>query len=110
MQDVFEERLRTITGLDRLSIEPSVSLRSSESALTTTSALSNTTGTVSPRVTVSKRLIGDKLYVTYSAAAGSGEEQVVKLEYLLGPNISLVGDRDELGALGGDIKFHFGFK
>ncbi len=110
MQDVFEERLRTITGLDRLSIEPSVSLKSSESALTTTAALSNTTGTVSPRVTVSKRLLGDKLYVTYSAAAGSGEEQVWKLEYLLGPNISLVGDRDELGSLGGDIKFRFGFK
>ncbi len=110
MQDVFEERLRTITGLDRLSIEPSVSLKSSESALTTTSALTSTTGTVSPRVTVSKRLLGDKLYVTYSAATGSGEEQVVKLEYLLGPNVSLVGDRDELGSLGGDIKFRFSFK
>ncbi len=110
MQDVFEERLRTITGLDRLSIEPSVALKSSESALTTTSALSNATGTISPRVTVSKRLLGDKLYVTYSAAAGSGEEQVWKLEYLLGTNVSLVGDRDELGSLGGDIKFRFSFK
>ena len=109
MQDVIEERLRTITGLDRLSIEPSVSPMS-EGALTTTAALSNTTGTVSPRVTVSKRLLGDKLYVTYSTASGAGEEQVVKLEYLLGPNISLVGDRDELGALGGDIKFRFSFK
>jgi translocation and assembly module TamB len=109
MQDVFEERLRSITGLDRLSIEPSVS-QMSEGALTTTAALSNTTGTVSPRVTVSKRLLGDRLYVTYSAAAGSGEEQVWRLEYLLGPNVSLVGDRDELGSLGGDIKFRFSFK
>ncbi|HXW68346.1 MAG TPA: translocation/assembly module TamB domain-containing protein [Dissulfurispiraceae bacterium] len=109
MQDVFEERLRTITGLNRLSIEPSVTPMS-EGALTTTAALSNTTGTVSPRVTVSKQLLGDKLYVTYSAATGSGEAQVVKLEYLLGPNVSLVGDRDELGSLGGDIKFRFGFK
>ena len=109
MQDVVEERLRTITGLDRLSIEPSVSSKS-ESPLTTSAALSNPTGTISPRVTVVKRLLGDKLYVTYSAAAGSGEEQVWRLEYLLGPNVSLVGDRDELGSLGGEIKFRFGFK
>src|SRR5208337_3322469 len=109
MQDVFEERLRTITGLDRLSIETSVSSKSG-SALTTTAALTNSTGTVSPRVTVSKRLFGDKLYVTYSAATGSGEEQVVKLEYILGQNVSLVGDRDELGSLGADIKFRFSFK
>src|SRR5208337_4922359 len=106
MQDVFEERLRTITGLDRLSVETSVSSKSG-SALTTTAALTNSTGTVSPRVTVSKRLFGDKLYVTYSAATGSGEEQVVKLEYILGQNVSLVGDRDELGSLGADIKFRF---
>jgi hypothetical protein len=107
MQDVVEDRLRTITGLDRLSIEPSVS---SKSALTTTSALSKSTGTVSPRVTVSKRLLGDKLYVTYSTASGAGEEQVWKLEYLLGQNISLIGERDELGSLGGDVKFRFTFK
>src|SRR5208337_5423617 len=44
MQDVFEERLRTITGLDRLSIEPSSVSSKSESALTTTSALTNSTG------------------------------------------------------------------
>ncbi|MBF0558416.1 MAG: translocation/assembly module TamB domain-containing protein [Nitrospirae bacterium] len=107
MQDVVEERLRTITGLDRLSIEPSVSSRS---ALTTTSSISKSTGTVSPRVTISKRLLGDKLYVTYSAASGSGEEQVWKLEYLLSQHMSLIGERDELGSLGGDIKFRFGFK
>src|SRR5208283_767449 len=83
MQDVFEERFRTITGLDRLSIEPSVTPMS-EGALTTTAALSNSTGTISPRVTVSKQLLGDKLYVTYSAATGSGEAQVLRLEYLLG--------------------------
>lgn len=107
MQDVIEERLRTITGLDRLSLEPSVS---SKSALTTSSSVSKSTGTVSPRVTIAKRLMGDKLYVTYSAASGSGEEQVWRLEYLLGRNVSLIGERDELGSLGGDIKFRFGFK
>ena len=45
LQDVAEDRLKTITGVDRLQIDPSVS---------------TTTGTVSPRVTLSKKLIGDR--------------------------------------------------
>ena len=55
MQDVIEERLRTITGLDRFQIDPYVS---------------KITGTVGPRVTVSKRLLGDKVFVTYSSSVG----------------------------------------
>jgi translocation and assembly module TamB len=95
VQDVIEERLRSITGLDRFQVEPYVS---------------NKTGTVGPQVTVSKRLIGDKLFVTYSNPIGSTEEQIIKLEYLLEKNVSLVGVRDEKGSLGGDIKFRFEFK
>jgi len=100
VQDVIEERLRTITGLDRFQVEPSVS----------TSTSSTNTGTVSPKVTVSKRLIGDKLYVTYSNLIGTTEEQVIKIEYLLDKHISLVGIRDENDLLGGDVKFRFEFK
>ncbi|GER94673.1 hypothetical protein A45J_2437 [hot springs metagenome] len=95
MQDVFEERLKTITGFDRVQVDPSVS---------------KSTGTVTPRVTIAKRLLGDKLYVTYSTAVGTGEEQILKLEYTLGKNTSIVGLRDERGGIGGDIKFRFGFK
>lgn len=95
LQDVLEDRAKTITGFDRVQIEPYVS---------------KTTGTVSPRVTVSKRLLSDKLYVTYSSSVNTGEEQVWKLEYLVGRNTSLVGIRDERGAIGGDIKFRFEFK
>jgi translocation and assembly module TamB len=95
LQDVFEERLKTITGFDRVQIDPYVS---------------KSTGTVTPRVTIAKRLLGDKLYVTYSTAVGTGEEQVLKLEYMLGKNTSLVGLRDERGGIGGDIKFRFEFK
>jgi len=91
----MEERLRTITGLDRFQVDPSVS---------------KTTGAVGPRVTVSKRLIGDKLFVTYTTLVGSTEEQVLKLEYLLDKNISLIGIRDEKASLGGDVKFRFEFK
>lgn len=95
IQDVIEERLRAITGLDRFQVEPSVS---------------TITGTVSPKVTVSKRFISDKLFVTYSNLLGSTEEQVIKIEYQLGRNVSLIGVRDERGSMGGDIKFRFEFK
>jgi len=95
LQDVAEDRLKTITGVDRLQIDPSVS---------------RTTGTVAPRVTLSKKLIGDRLYATYSASADVKEGQIVKLEYLLNKNASLVGIRDAQGGIGADIKFRFEFK
>jgi hypothetical protein len=41
---------------------------------------------------------------------GSSEEQIIKLEYFLGKNISLIGVRDERGILGGDVRFRFEFK
>ena len=95
LQDVVEERLRAITGVDRFQVEPYVT---------------STTGTVGPRVTVSKRLIGEKLFVTYANLFGTTEEQVIKIEYLLNKNVSLIGVRDEKGSVGGDVRFRFEFK
>lgn len=95
MQDVIEERVRSLTGLDRLEVDPYVS---------------KTTGAISPRITVSKRLLGDRLYVTYSSAVGTAENNVLKLEYIFNKNVSLIGVRDEKGGVGGDIKFRFEFK
>jgi autotransporter translocation and assembly factor TamB len=95
LQDVVEERMRSITGLDRFQIDPHVS---------------KTTGTVEPSVTVSKRLLGDKVFVTYTSSVGSAQDQIVKVEYFLSKKISLVGLRDERGILGGDIRFRFEFK
>lgn len=95
MQDVFEERFRSITGLDRFQVDPHVS---------------KATGTVEPRVTVSKRLLGDKVYVTYTTAVSTLEEQIIKLEYFMNRNVSLVAERDERGIAGGDIRFRFEFK
>ncbi|NWF76562.1 MAG: translocation/assembly module TamB domain-containing protein [Nitrospirae bacterium] len=94
-QDIIEERITTLTGVDRFQVEPYVS---------------TTTGTIEPRITVSDRLIGDKLFVSYTTSLNSTEEQIIKIEYLLDKNISLIGVRDEKGSLGGDIKFRFGFK
>jgi translocation and assembly module TamB len=94
-QDIIEERVRALTGIDRFQVEPYVS---------------KLTGTVEPRVTVSERLIGDKVFVTYTTSIGSTEEQILKVEYLLDRNISLIGTRDERGSVGGDVKFRFEFK
>ncbi len=94
-QDVIEERLKDITGLDRVQIDPYVS---------------KSTGAVVPRLTVAKKLLGEKLFVTYSSTVGTSEEQVLNLEYILSGNVSLVGVRDERGSLGGDIKFRFRFE
>ena len=94
-RDVFEERLRTITGLDRVQVAPHVS---------------RVTGTITPQLTVAKRLLGDRLHVIYSTAVGAEEEQLLQLQYSLTENTSLVGLRDERGGIGGDIKFRFEFK
>ena len=51
----------------------------------------------------------DRLYVTYTTGLTTVEE-LIKLEYLLSRNVFLVGERDELGRMSGDIKFRFEFK
>ena len=93
-QNVITKRLKSITGFERFDIEPYVS---------------KTTGTVAPRVTVSKRLLGDKLFVIYSAPIGT-EEQIIRMEYAVSPKVSLIGVRDDTGDIGGDVAFRFKFR
>ena len=92
-EDVITKRLKSITGFDRFQIEPYVS----------------STGTVTPRITVSKRLLGDRLFVIYSAPIGT-EDQIMRLEYAVTPSVSLIGSRDDTGDIGGDIKYQFRFR
>jgi len=94
IQGVMEERVRGITGLDVLTVEPSIS---------------KTTGSISPRVTVGKKLMDGKLTVTYSIATGTTAEQIIKVEYSAKKGIYLIGLRDEIGGLSGAIKFRFEF-
>jgi translocation and assembly module TamB len=93
-QNVVEERLRDLTGISRFTIDPYVSRR---------------TGTITPRVTVSK-MLGSDLFVTYSSSMSTSEEQEIKLEYVINKNVSLFGGQDDLGTLGGDVRFRFFFK
>ncbi|MBI5056569.1 MAG: translocation/assembly module TamB domain-containing protein [Nitrospirae bacterium] len=94
LQDVVGEKFKSITGIERFYVEP----------------YTTATGSLSPKVTIGKRLLEDKLFVTYSTSIGTTEESVIKLEYKLDKNVSLVGSRDEIGSVGGDLKFRFEFK
>ncbi len=94
-QDIFESRARSLTGLDRFQVDPYVSKGD----------------TSVPRVTVGKEIVQDKLYVTYSSNVGSTTpEQIFRIEYVLNKHFSLVGERNELGNTGADIKYRFEFK
>lgn len=94
-QDFFERQSRSLTGLDRFSIDPYVSRND----------------TSVPRVTAGKELIKNKLYATYSSNVGASyPEQMFSIEYILNRHFSLVGARDDLGSNGADIKYRFEFK
>jgi len=85
-QQVIEERVRQITGLDVMTVEP---------------GFSKATGSMTPRVTIGKKLMDGRLNVTYSAGTAETTEQIIKVEYLMTKGISLVGTRDEIGGISG---------
>ena len=94
-QDLLESRARSITGLDRFQVDPYLSK----------------TDIAVPRVTVGKEVVQDKLFMTYSSNVGATTpEQVFRIEYILNRNMSLIGERNEIGNLGADVKFRFEFQ
>jgi autotransporter translocation and assembly factor TamB len=94
-QDILESRARTLTGLDRFQVDPYISK----------------TDIAVPRVTVGKEVVQEKLFMTYSSNVGAtSPEQVFRIEYILNRNMSLVGERNEVGNLGADVKFRFEFR
>jgi autotransporter translocation and assembly factor TamB len=95
LQVAVEEKVKALTGIDRIQVDPYYS--STKSASTA-------------RVTVSKRLWEDSLYVTYATTMDASGEDIIQVEYIINDNVSLVGVRDELGIVGGDLKFRFEFR
>ncbi len=94
-QDILESKARSLTGLDRFQVDPYLS--KSDVAV--------------PRVTVGKEVMQDRLYMTYSSNVGAAmPEQDFRIEYILNRNISLVGEYDEMGQVGADLKFRFEFR
>ena len=90
----IQQEVQYMTGFERFEIEPHTT----------------TEGAFSPKVTLGKRMFEDRIFVIYSRAIGTAEEQVVKVEYKLDKNLFLVGSRDEIGSTGMDIKYRFEFK
>ncbi len=94
-QDMVESRARSLTGLDRFQVDPYVSK----------------SDTSVPRVTVGKEIVQNKVYVTYSSNVGSTTpDQIFRIEYILNKHFSLVGERNEIGNTGADLKYRFEFK
>src|SRR3989338_8134511 len=94
IQEKLEQALTDIIKIDRYKVDP---------------YYSNSTTSGGARLTVGKRLMDERLYVTYTTGLTTVEE-LIKLEYLLSRNVYLVGERDELGRMSGDLKFRFEFK
>lgn len=94
-QDFLESRARSITGLDRFQVDPYI----------------NKYDIAVPRVTVGKEVVQDRVFMSYSSnIGGTIPEQNIRLEYILNRNVSVLGEYDELGQLGADIKFRFEFR
>jgi hypothetical protein len=92
---IISEQVESLTGIDRIEVNPYYS--------------SNKSGSV-PMVSVSKRLLGEKLFVTYAITMDPSQGQIIQLEYTLNKTVSILGQRDELGHTGGDLKLHFEFR
>ncbi|MEK7306752.1 MAG: translocation/assembly module TamB domain-containing protein, partial [Nitrospirota bacterium] len=95
VEELVQEKVQGITGVDRFQVDPYYSGVKSSSG---------------PRFTVGKKLLDDRMYVTYASTLDPSVEELIQIEYRLAGNISLIGTRDEKGLLGGDIRFRFEFK
>jgi translocation and assembly module TamB len=92
---LFGEKIEKAIGVDRFQVGP----------------YEGKTGSANQtRVTVEKRAFNEKLSVVFSSSLNTAEDQVVQMEYRVDPNISLVLERDELGQVGGDVRFTYRFQ
>ncbi len=94
IQEKIEGTLQDMIKIDRFQVDP---------------YYSSSTASEGARLTVGKRLLDERLYVTYTTGITTIEE-LIKLEYFLGRNVYVVGERDEQGRMSGDVKFRFEFR
>jgi translocation and assembly module TamB len=95
IDSIISEQVESLTGIDRIEVNPYYS--------------SNKSGSV-PMVSVSKQLLEDKLFVTYAVTMDPSQGEIIQLEYTINKTVSILGQRDELGHTGGDLKLHFEFR
>jgi hypothetical protein len=93
--EFVEDKVKQLTGIDRFQIDPYAA---------------SSKASAGPRLTVQKRLLDDQLTVTYVSAIDPSEEDVIKLEYQVGKNVAIIGERDDNGRLGGDLTLRLEFR
>jgi translocation and assembly module TamB len=89
-------RIQRLFGISHFSVDPAY--------LDTT-----TVGNPAARVTVQQQFARD-LIITYSTDVTSTQQQVIKIEYAVRPDVSIVALRDENGTFGVDVVFKKRFK
>lgn len=98
VSELLEEPVQEVTGVDRIQVNPTVGESNGEKSANGT------------RFTAEKRLLEDRLIVVYSTTLDPSEEDLIRMVYEVNKNISLVGNRDDRGQIGGDIRFRFEFR
>lgn len=88
LSEEAKKRASKLLSVDRLRIDPFILGSSSE---------------MTARLTVGKRVTKD-LFIYYSTNLTTQREEIVRLEWELANNLSLVGIRDELGRMSFDVK------
>ena len=87
-------RLRRLFGISQIKIDPNV--------------YGPGVGT-GPRVTVEEQVTRD-FSLTYSTNTAGAQQRIIHLEYDLSDKVSLIGERDQNGVLGVEVRFRRRFK
>jgi len=90
VSEFLETPIRKITGIDRVRVVPDP-----------------TKASAATRIVAEKRLLNDRLSVHYSTTLDVSEEPSIRILYELSPRLLLVGEQDERGRKGGDLRFQF---
>jgi hypothetical protein len=90
---LVEEPIERLLSFDRIDIDPFAVSR---------------TNVVSPRLTLGKDL-SERLALIYSTSFIANEEPVIELQYRLSDAWQLLGNKNEIGSLGADLRYEFRF-
>ena len=90
---LFEAPLEELLRFDRIDIDPFAVSRSN---------------VVSPRLTLGRDL-SERLALIYSTSFVANEEPLIELQYRLSDKWQLLGNKNEIGSLGADLRYEFRF-
>ena len=89
----FADPVQQLTGLDKIAVGVPTG-KTSKSAL----------------ISVEKRVLNDRILIVSSTTFDAKEQAKVQIFYDIGKHVSVVGEKDEKGQVGGDLRFRFEFR